>query len=191
MDTATTSPQLQRGKLSNPVLGTSLFVATEVMFFTALISAFLVIKAGYGVWTPPEGIVLPVGITAMNTVVLLLSGIFLFLSGQKAKVGQDQTAIGLMLTSVILGTIFVSVQGYEWIQLVKHGLTMTSSVFGATFFLLIGSHGLHVLGAVIAMIWLWKSFKDDGVVLEHLAAMQVFWYFVVGVWPLLYGLVYF
>src|SRR5690606_19063812 len=98
----------------------------------ALISAFLVIRAGYGAWVPPEGITLPVAITALNTLVLILSGFSLYLAGRKAQVGANRQSMGFMLGAVVLGAVFVTVQGYEWVQLVKLGLTMTGGVFGAT-----------------------------------------------------------
>ena len=69
-------------------------------------------------------------------------------------------------------------------------MTMTSSVFGATFYLLIGSHGLHVLGGVLGMIGLYNHFRKCGMETSYVAAMQIFWYLVVGVWPILYGLVF-
>jgi heme/copper-type cytochrome/quinol oxidase subunit 3 len=76
-------------------------------------------------------------------------------------------------------------------RLIAYGLTMTSGIFGACFFLLIGTHGLHAAAAAVAMICLYRRLTRHALSLDHLRAMQVFWYFVVGIWPVLYGLVYF
>ena len=69
--------------LADSVFGMLIFVATEVMFFTALISAFVIIKAGVEPWTPPVGVRLPVVATAANTALLLLSGVFLHQAGRR------------------------------------------------------------------------------------------------------------
>ena len=76
--------------LADSVFGMLIFVATEAMFFTALISAFVIIKAGVDLWSPPPGVRLPVIATACNTALLLLSAVLLHqaggvFSGEKAR----------------------------------------------------------------------------------------------------------
>ncbi len=71
------TPGLRRRRaalLADGVCGMLIFVVTETMFFTALISAFVIIKAGVDAWSPPAGVLLPVAATAFNTLLLLLSG---------------------------------------------------------------------------------------------------------------------
>jgi cytochrome c oxidase subunit III len=190
-----TSPVRNRRKpaVASAVLGTSIFVIAELMFFTGLISAYLVIRAGTGSsWVPPEGIRLPVLTTAFNTLVLFASGACLFFAGQRfAKTETKDQAEGLLFRAVLLGAFFVLFQGYEWVNLIRFGMTMKSGIFGATFFLLIGSHGIHAAAAVIAMLFIFFRLKAGRLRLDQLRAMQVFWAFVVGIWPFLYGLVYF
>jgi heme/copper-type cytochrome/quinol oxidase subunit 3 len=193
MTTATLDNQkiFRKSAVPSSVVGVALFVATELMFFTALISAFLVIKSGYGYWAPPEGIKLPMLMTAINTGFLMLSGILLFLSGYANRKGDDKKALTLMIVSSILGLVFFLIQGYEWMNLIKFGFTMQTSVFAGTFFLLIGAHGLHVLAAVLILGHFCRVFYQKGVVRDTLTALQIMWFFVVGIWPVLYGLVYF
>jgi len=179
--------------MSNAVLGMSLFVLTELMFFAALISAFVVIKAnGLGVWAPPSEVRLPVLSTAFNTVVLFASGIFLFLTARShSKNTSKNNAKTFFALCIATGAFFVLVQGYEWVNLLKYGLTMKSGMFGATFFLLIGCHGLHALGAVLYMAFAYWKLEKGQLSAEALRGAQVFWYFVVGIWPIIYSLVYF
>lgn len=175
------------------VLGMILFVLTEVMFFMALISAFLVIRSQVmGTWAPPGELRLPVLATAFNTAVLLASGVLMALATRAYANPEAKAKAKTLFTQAILfGAFFVAFQGYEWVKLINYGMTMTSSMFGATFFLLIGSHGLHALLAVLAMGWMfWKMVKGT-LTVDQLRSMLVFWLFVVGVWPVLYGLVYF
>jgi len=174
------------------VFATSVLVVTEVMFFVALISAFVIIKSNYGAWAPPKGIVLPIATTAFNTVVLFASGVMLHFVGRAVKKGQAQLRVeNYLLSSMALGLFFVLVQGYEWFNLISFGMTMDSSVFGACFFLIIGMHGIHAFGAILAMYYVFRIVKSGKIKLEHIHSMQIFWYFVVGIWPVLYALVYF
>lgn len=175
------------------VLGMLIFVLTEVMFFVALISAFLVIRSQvFGTWAPPGDLRLPVLMTAFNTVVLIISGILMVLGTKAYKGPNDRArAQALLGQAILFGTFFVGVQGYEWVKLIRYGMTMTSGIFGATFYLLIGSHGLHAAAAIVAMAWQYRKMRLGLVTVNGMRAMAIFWLFVVGIWPVLYGLVYF
>jgi heme/copper-type cytochrome/quinol oxidase subunit 3 len=178
--------------LADNVFGMLIFVATEVMFFMALISAFIIIRAGVEPWSPPPGVRLPVFATAGNTVLLLLSGVLLYQAGQRfATEGPTARVQSLFRATAVLGTFFVLFQGYEWVRLINYGMTMTSGIFGACSFLLIGTHGLHAAIATVALSGVYVQSKRHALKLDHVRAMQVFWYFIVGIWPILYGLVYF
>jgi heme/copper-type cytochrome/quinol oxidase subunit 3 len=178
--------------VADSVFAMLIFVATEVMFFTALISAFVIIKAGVEPWSPPVGVRLPVVATAANTLLLFLSGVFLYQAGRRfATEGATPWVRTLLGAAALLGMGFVFFQGIEWMRLIAYGMTMTSGIFGACFFLLIGMHGLHAAAAAVAMGYLYTRLKRQELRADHVQAMQVFWYFVVGIWPVLYGLVYF
>jgi heme/copper-type cytochrome/quinol oxidase subunit 3 len=175
------------------ILGTIIFVLTETMYFSALISSFLVIRSHvFGDWTPPADIRLPVAATAFNTAVLIVSGVLMYLATRVyARPGGRDLAKKLYLPAILLGAFFVVFQGYEWVKLIGWGMTMQSGIFGATFFMLVGSHGLHVLAAVILMAILYRRLAAGKLKLDEMRAMRLFWLFVVAVWPVLYRLVYF
>jgi heme/copper-type cytochrome/quinol oxidase subunit 3 len=95
--------------------------------------------------------------------------------------------------TALLGSLFIVIQGYEWIRLIHFGLTMSSGVYGATFYTLIGCHGLHVLGAVIwLLVVLMLARRGCFTASRHtgVALCGMYWSFVVALWPILYGLVY-
>lgn len=177
-----------RSGIPSPVLGMLVFVVSELMFFMALVSTLLVIKATTNVFAPPESVRLPIVTTGFNTLVLLTSGVFLVLAGRNFGSERSKSLFSL---AIITGAFFVAVQGYEWVNLIKYGMTMTSGIFGACFFLIIGIHGLHALGAIVALIACYRLYSRGTLQKEYLTAMQIFWGFVVLIWPLLYGLVYF
>jgi heme/copper-type cytochrome/quinol oxidase subunit 3 len=93
--------------------------------------------------------------------------------------------------AMILGALFVILQGREWLNLLSLGMTIGSGIFASTFFLLIGSHGLHAITAIIAMLILLIWTKYGYYRYDHIQGMMIYWLFIVGIWPILYRLVYF
>ena len=185
-------PIVTRTPISNGVLGMLIFMVTEAMFFAGLVSAYLVIRAGIEEWPPWGQPRLPVVATAFNTVVLLASGFIM--AHSRACFKKNELALGRrwLGISILLGAFFLVFQGYEWIQLLKFGFTLSSSVYGGLFYLLIGAHGFHVMGALAILIYAWYRIKTQGnpITPEGLFPFQLLWYFVVCVWPVLYVLVY-
>lgn len=184
-------PKKTRG-ISNQELATLIFLVTEVMFFMALFSAYLVIRSKTGNWVPPENVTLPIAATAVNTLALLASGILLFVTLRKFSFqGQQSKAIQTtFLAAILLGVWFVAYQGYEWFHLIKAGLTIASGLFAALFFVVIGSHAAHAISGIAILVWLYGHYKKGTLKPEALRAAMWFWGLVVGVWPLIYWLVY-
>lgn len=178
-----------------PVIPSSLlamvaFILTEVMLFAALISSFLIIKADAVIWPPLGQPRLPVNVTAMTTVILLASGFIFYRANVRFRAGDFIGSRKLLGLAVVLGGIFVTVQGYEWTKLLGFGLTVTSSLYGSFFYIIIGFHALHAVAALVAMLHLFLTFGPGGQSESRFLGTQVFWYFVVGIWPILYYLVY-
>lgn len=182
-------PQARRRLISNEVLGMLIFTLTEAMLFSGFISAFMIVKSGATMWPPPGQPRLPFEATAINTTALLISGVLMFFAHRRFKV-EPARAKGLMLASILLGAFFVIFQGVEWVALIREGLTLTSSTHGSFFYLLVGAHGFH---AVIALLFFGRCYlqlRADRLRPEVFGAVQVFWYFVVGLWPIIYLRVY-
>lgn len=187
------SPLRPEPLIHNGLLGMLIFLGTEAMFFAGLISAFLILRAGSALWPPPDQPRLPVAVTGINTLILLFSGYTMRRALRGVRKGSQQALTRWLLATGLLGTLFLGVQGSEWIRLVHYGLTFSSSLYGATFYTLIGCHGLHVLGAVVGLlIVLSRAAGKKYSVHDHTGVelCQIYWYFVVGIWPILYVLVY-
>ncbi len=175
--------------------GMVLFIVVEAMTFAGLISAFFSIRGSVDFWPPLDQPRYPVQATAINTAILLASGVTMLLFRRVWH--RDPDAFGkltfLLLATAFLGALFVGLQGVEWAQLLGYGLTVTSSSYGSIFYVIIGFHAIHVLAAVL---WLCitsglavrKKFPPGMLGLE---TVGIFWYFVVLVWPVLYAVVYF
>jgi cytochrome c oxidase subunit 3 len=175
------------------VLAMVLFISTEALFFAGLISAFLVLRAEAMAWPPLDQPRLPVALTGFNTLLLLVSGWTVQRALSSLRRGEGGLLRWLSATA-ILGALFLGIQGYEWIRLVGFGLTTSSSLYGATFYTLVGAHGIHVLAALVALlVVLLRAARGGYTPAEHagLDLCRIYWLFVVGVWPILYVLVYF
>ena len=182
----------RRRKLAeNGVLGMALVVFVEVMFFTGFISAYLIVESSAppGQWPPPHQPRLPVERTAFNTAVLLASGVVLALA-QRAFRRRSPTTRRLVLIAMLLGAFFVVAQGAEWVALIAQGLTMTSSQLGAFFYLVVGAHALHAAAALIGLAFAWRFLATGRLTSSFFSAVQIFWYFVVLMWPVIYALIY-
>lgn len=181
--------QRRQQLLPNGVLGMLIFVITETMLFAGMISAFMIVRANAVEWPPPGQPRLPLGQTAFNTAALLLSGVTLWYAGRAFKAWPSRANTPLALT-IVLGGVFVVLQGLEWIALIGQGLTLTSSAHGSFFYLIVGTHALHAVAALGALVWAFNLLSRRKLRAGSLWAVSLLWYFVVGVWPILYLRVY-
>jgi cytochrome c oxidase subunit 3 len=74
--------------------------------------------------------------------------------------------------------------------MLSQGLTLRSSALGSFFYLIVGFHALHAVVALGILVWTWRRLSRGSIPPTTLAAAEIFWYFVVGVWPVLYWRVY-
>jgi cytochrome o ubiquinol oxidase subunit III len=170
------------------------FLASDCMFFGALISTHLVYRQH-----PPPGTPLPtrvfnIELTSFSTFILLMSSLMMALAVNAIQRGQVRTMRTSLLTTAGLGLIFLGCQAWEfWHFVYIKKLTITNSIFGSTFFTLTGTHGTHV---AVGVIWLLSmsaySFKRGFG--ERNAAdvemMGLYWHFVDIVWIVIFTAVY-
>lgn len=179
------------GVIPAGVLGMLLFVGCEIMFFAGLISARFVASASLVGWPPLGQPRLPIATTACNSLILLASGVVLYtaqrLLSRSAPWGIVMPRIRL---AIGLGAAFVLFQGIEWARLLHYGLTLQSSAYGSFFYLIIGAHAVHVMAALLVLALVSRGLDTGRVPVTRFWAAQVFWYFVVALWPVLYVLVY-
>ncbi len=134
------------------------------------------------------------GLAAINTLILLTSGVTITWAHWALKLNKrKQLIIGLFLT-VALGTLFLCLQGYEYHEAyTEMGLTLDAGIYGTTFFMLTGFHGLHVtIGTIMLIVILIRSAKGHFTPERHFAFEGVAWYwhFVDVVWLFLFVFVY-
>jgi cytochrome c oxidase subunit 3/cytochrome o ubiquinol oxidase subunit 3 len=171
------------------------FLGSESLFFTALITVYLIYK--------PRNVTRPdfqapheflaIGLTSILATILLASSLTMVLS--LAAVRRDDLKwfrIWLLATAG-LGLCFVGGQAYEFTHLYSEGLALTSSLFGTTFFVLTGFHGTHV---ALGVVWLLSVFARSlrGRYSSHnymdVELVGLYWHFVDLVWVAIFTLIY-
>ncbi len=183
----------RRGRFGqHSALGMGIFIFTEIMLFAGFFSAFVIVRKAVpeGAWPPPDQPRLPFERTAFNTAALLLSGVALAVAGQRFRKQGPRSAQAMMSAALLLGSLFVALQGVEWVAMLRQGLTLTSSQLGSFFYVIVGAHGLHALAAIVALALAAARNASGRLTESRLVAVEMFWYFVVLVWPVLYWRVY-
>ena len=173
-------------------LGMVMYLFTEIMFFSALLSAYIVGKAGAMVPWPPEGQPrLPITATFVNTLVLLSSSLTLFIAYKSIE--SISKTKKFLIATITLGSLFLLIQGYEWIELIGFGMTSTSNLFAGFFYTIVGMHGLHVFFGVLGLNFaLYRYSKNplDASSKISVKTIGIYWFFVVYLWPFIYYLLY-
>jgi len=201
MSTAVLNNDQPAGHASAPPatakFGMIMFLVSEAMLFAGLIGGYIVLRLSMPQWPMPleDGRVvhLPWLLTGINTVFLVASSFTLHFAEVQVKKGKS--GLPLIFVTILLGSLFVGIQCYEWWHLHHEGLWFnTGGVFGSSFFLMTGFHGVHVLVGVLLILWcfLRQVFTRCFTPAHHVALENVslYWHFVDVVWLFLFAIVY-
>jgi len=174
-------------------LGMWVFLVSEVMFFTALIGSYIILRWGTNAEWPEPRTVLAIPVTALNTFILICSSVSM-VKAYAAATKDDQAGLKRwLLTTVLGGATFVSVQAFEYHHLVEKGFLPSSGLFGASFYTMTGFHGFHVTCGVLSMIWVTiRAFRGKyaGGKYQGIETIGLYWHFVDLVWIILFTIVY-
>jgi cytochrome c oxidase subunit III len=206
--TATTevAPRTPASRPNLVSVGTIVWLSSELMFFAALFAMYFTVRSvDKGQGEPWPMAHLDLSLTTANTTVLLLSsvtcqlGVFAVERGQIRRTGPiwNMSRWGLRewyVLTFFMGLYFVCGQGYEYLALIRDGVTLQSTNYGSVFFLTTGFHGLHVTGGLVAFIFLLgrtfaaKRFTQE----QQVSAIVVsyYWHFVDVVWIGLFTTIY-
>lgn len=156
------------------------FLASDCMFFGTLISTHLIYRKIYpGVENPRE--IFSIELTGFSSFILLMSSFLMALTVSAAHKGNRSGMRAFLMGTVLFGMVFLGGQVYEFSHFVHEmGLTLSSSVFGSTFYVLTGTHGVHVaLGVFWLSMWfmatLPRKVADFGREKNLYAQLGVFW----------------
>ena len=180
-------PPVERGKFA-----IWLFLATEVMFFTGLIGAYIVLRSAAGSWPDPAER-LAVSLTAFNTFVLITSSWFMVKALFAAEAGDKAGILKWLGATILGGSFFVGIQVYEYFQLIGEGATPSTDIFWSTFYVTTGFHGFHVVVGVIWLMCAWVAAFRGKYTPTNFLGLELaglYWHFVDLVWVLLFTIIY-
>jgi len=134
------------------------------------------------------------GLPMINTLLLLSSGVTITLAHWALKRAQRMALVFWLAATIALGVVFLFIQGYEYLHAYQDlGLTLGSGIYGSTFFMLTGFHGLHVtVGAIMLTVILVRCMLGHFSKKNHFGfeAVAWYWHFVDVVWLGLFIFVY-
>lgn len=179
-------------RVDNRKLGVWVLIGSEVIFFAGLIVTYLVLHGGDKSVPNPHD-VLSIPLVGVNTFVLICSSMTMVTALAKISSGDVRGVKLYLIGTAILGSLFLLGQAYEFSLLWAEGVTLSSGLFGGTFFTLTGFHGMHVFVGVTAILFLIARAFTGGLTKEkHMGVEMVglYWHFVDLVWIIIFTVVY-
>jgi cytochrome c oxidase subunit 3 len=196
----------------NMKLGMWVFLLSEVMFFTGLIGAYIILRFARPEQFADPGVVLNVPLTAANTFLLICSSVTMVKAFAEIEQGNQAGLKKYLVLTALIGMAFVGVQVYEYIQLAHEGFVPLADMYaahgrhaaegaevvggplyGATFYTMTGFHGTHVsIGVACLWFTVWKAYRG-GYTKENYGGVEImglYWHFVDLVWIILFTIVY-
>ena len=173
--------------------GMIFFIASEALIFANLIAAYLYLEIRKGSFTLPSGGHLDVAYPAFNTIILLSSSIPAILARRGIVKGNRRQLVLGLLGAMILGSIFLGGQVYEYTNLFAQNFNPQYQTFGSAFFTLTGFHGQHVsVGVIFLLIVFIRSLRGDFSPRRYFGveAAEMYWHFVDLVWIFVFSTVY-
>jgi heme/copper-type cytochrome/quinol oxidase subunit 3 len=178
--------------VDNRKLGVWTLLGSEAVFFSALIVTYIVMR-GKSVSGPLPHEALDVPLTAVNTFVLICSSLTMVTALAAIQRGDARGLRRWLIATGVLGLAFLSGQATEFTMLFQKGLSLSSNLFGATFFTLTGFHGAHVFAGVIWISFVLARAFRGGVTRDNHIAVELvglYWHFVDLVWIIIFTVVY-
>jgi heme/copper-type cytochrome/quinol oxidase subunit 3 len=174
-----------------------IFLAGDAMTFGTLLAGYGAVRFGSVDWPKPAD-VLGINLTAFMTFLLICSSVTM-VKGLSAIAHADREGfrkfIGL---TIVGGALFLLMQAWEWYHLIERGLTLAgnpwgASLFGATFFIITGFHGLHVLSGVLYLLVIFLRGQQGAPRAREANQVEIaglYWHFVDLVWIMVFTFVY-
>jgi cytochrome c oxidase subunit 3 len=190
---------------STAQLGMWAFIATEVLFFGALVFSYAVYRATYGADFTIAGKDAKLLLGSINSAILLTSSLTMVMAINFAKEGRERLLMGFLLATVLLGVAFLGVKGYEYVTdyddatvpsldfALKPGERPPGELFWVFYFIATGFHAVHMtvgIGLVLWLIWLARRRVFSPNYVTPLEVVGLYWSFVDVVWIFLFSAIY-
>lgn len=186
----------QFGTTSPGKIAMWMFLVTDAMSFSGFLLAYAVLRSSMDWPTPAEHLSIP--LAGLATFILNCSSVTMFLSIYFGKKNQKEKMKKWLLATIMGGTLFLAIQVYEYLHLTHMGMGLTeflkgNNLFGSTFYLITGFHGLHILSGVIYLCCMYALANKGAFDHGHTGQLEIaslFWHFVDFVWILVFTFIY-
>ncbi|HTL47425.1 MAG TPA: cytochrome c oxidase subunit 3 [Verrucomicrobiae bacterium] len=180
--------------VTNSKLGIWCFIASEIMLFGGLFSAYVLLRSGSTTW-PHAATVLNVPLATLNTLILITSSVTMVMAWASSAL-RDYNKFRMYLgLTVLLALAFLVIKGIEYGHKFEHHHFPKESIFFAIYFTMTGLHGLHVLGGIVVNSYfllfgkrMWDEHPEQFT--GRIEAAGLYWHFVDLVWIFLFPLLY-
>jgi cytochrome c oxidase subunit 3/cytochrome o ubiquinol oxidase subunit 3 len=169
-----------------------LFLASDCLFFGAFIATYLLYRGKPQTGPGPKEL-FDIPFTSATSFILLMSSLTMVLALAAIQRGDDRRVKIWLFATAILGATFIGGQVFEFTEFSREGLSVDTSVFGSTFFMLTGFHGAHVTIGIIWLLSLWglsnagRLEQGDS---ERVEIAGLYWHFVDVVWIVIFTVIY-
>jgi len=181
-------------------LGMWVFLAGDAMSFGVLLVGYGILRYASADWPQPS-VILGINLTAFMTFLLICSSVTMVKGLEAVKLDNRSAAKTYLLLTILGGAGFLGLQAYEWTHLIHQGLKIYgnpwgSSLFGTTFFIITGFHGMHVTGGVIYLAVMLAIVSKPATPLGPGWAYNVveisglYWHFVDLIWIMVFTFIY-
>ncbi len=186
----------QFGKATPGKIAMWIFLVTDAMSFSGFLLAYAVLRSSKPWPVPAEH--LGIALSGFATFILICSSVSMVLSIDACKRQDRQGMLKWLMATIVGGAMFLGIQVYEYTHLVHQGLSLShfingNDLFGSTFYMVTGFHGLHVFSGVVYLICMYVNAQagnyDNGRY-GQLEVAGLFWHFVDLVWILVFTFIY-
>ena len=166
-----------------------LFIISDAVTFGAFLFAYGYLRVATPSWVRPFESSSVINVIIM-TFILITSSLTMLGAVDSARAGDKSKAMRFLYSTMFLGILFAALHIREWFELFARKITISSGVFGESFFTVTGLHLLHVIGGVIAMLVVAALYSRNRLTPGHVETMGLYWHFVDLVWMFVVPLVY-
>ena len=178
--------------LTSPKLGIWLFLASEVMLFGSLFSAYVLLRTGTPLW-PEQSATLNVPLATLNTVILISSSVTMVMAWAAAAGGKLSRYRLFMGLTLLGGLLFLVVKAFEYNEKFSHGLYPSTNNFLALYFTMTGLHAIHVIAGMTAIGWVLRKAMKGAFGPTYFTPVDLvglYWHLVDLIWIFLFPLLY-
>ncbi len=174
------------------LFGFWVYLMTDLLMFAVLFAVYAVLN-GSNVGTPPDRELFRLPLALSGTLLLLTSSFTCGIGMIAARRGNISQTIRWFITTFLLGLAFLGVETVEFAELIREGHTYSANAFLSAFFILLGTHGLHIVFGLVWIAVMLVFISKRGLsasMTRKLAQLSLYWHFLDIVWIFIFTIVY-